>query len=376
MASSFLCPPTSYSLSDNVIGGVVQRVGPLHDRFRFENDHDSREVARYTQARRMVSEESDPFRLSTEQVPQSFIGRKRLPELESLAHTATKRPTLTASQSKPKERVMKVPASRRERCRISQARYRKRQREHEEKLDEGIRQVQEEIEELEAKRQSIIRCAPTNESVWVVATEYFRLFRNGYLAPMVVPIQPAPPSIGDDSSNTQKTRTAKHTNVQLEFLQSTMSPDVTDGTACGAEALLENWRLLSLYFDDVKLQLKRLEQVGEDTLIAVTSISATITENTLRQVFPHLVDEEGELSSLGSKLLNQRLVMRGSLRFDWDASTGRVQRAESRVNALTPVLKLLGNLENVAAVFKKSLMTLEGRFVATQDTSEAPARSS
>ncbi|KAE8952177.1 hypothetical protein PR001_g33407, partial [Phytophthora rubi] len=37
-------------------------------------------------------------------------------------------------------------------------------------------------------------------------------------------------------------------NVQLEFLKKSMTADVTDGVVFGAEALLENWRLLRLHF--------------------------------------------------------------------------------------------------------------------------------
>ncbi|KAG3136417.1 hypothetical protein PI126_g17829 [Phytophthora idaei] len=61
-------------------------------------------------------------------------------------------------------------------------------------------------------------------------------------------------------------------------------------------------------------------------------------------------------------LLNQRLSVSGSVRFDWDTSTGRVIRLESKVDLMTPMLQLLGSLEDVARVFDKALVTLDGRF--------------
>ncbi|KAF1791181.1 Basic-leucine zipper domain [Phytophthora cactorum] len=81
-------------------------------------------------------------------------------------------------------RQMKLSASRRERCRINQARYRKRQRQHEEEIEKHISDLQEEIQELETQHQDMMRSAPQNKSMWVVGTEYFRLFRHGYMAPM------------------------------------------------------------------------------------------------------------------------------------------------------------------------------------------------
>ncbi|POM57941.1 BZIP transcription factor [Phytophthora palmivora] len=145
-----------------------------------------------------------------------------------------------------------------------------------------------------------------------------------------------------------------------------MAPDVTDGIVCGVEALLEHWKLVSQYFSDVNVELKRLEEVAPDSLLATTVVSVTITDNTLCQVFPHLVGEGGRVSPLGEKLRNQRVVLRGSVRFDWDASMGRVLRHESKVDGLTPVLQLLGGLEDVATVFDKALVTLEGKFVGAK----------
>ncbi|OWZ05958.1 BZIP transcription factor [Phytophthora megakarya] len=194
--------------------------------------------------------------------------------------------------------------------------------------------MQEEIQDLETTRQNILRRAPTNENVWVVATEYFRLFRHGYMAPVLV---------GSESSSLFP-RPKHESHTQLDFLKATMAHDVTDGVVCGPEALLENWKLVSQYGGDVNFQLKRLEQVATDSLLATTRTSVTVTANT--------------------KLLNKRLVLRGSVRFDWDQSMGRVTRHESTVDLLTPLLELLGNLKDVAVVFDKALMTLEGKFLS------------
>ncbi|ETM54962.1 hypothetical protein L914_01768, partial [Phytophthora nicotianae] len=189
MASSFLSPPNRYTLSDRVIGGVVQRRNHLG----LANENETRELASYTKPRQTFSFE-DVESYPTEQLPpRRTIGQKRQPDLDNLADLALTRTTSVAPMDTNQNdltppttgRKMKVSASRRERCRINQARYRKRQRQHAENLDESIRTLQEEIRELGTQRQNILRRAPTNESVWIIATEYFRLFRYGYIAPIM-----------------------------------------------------------------------------------------------------------------------------------------------------------------------------------------------
>ncbi|KAG2915244.1 hypothetical protein PC129_g15622 [Phytophthora cactorum] len=164
---------------------------------------------------------------------------------------------------------MKVSASRRERCRINQEIYRKR---HADNLDEGIRTLQEEIQELETHHHNAIRRAPMNESVWIVATEYFRLFRYGYMAPIVAPQSLTPPSRREPS------------------------------------LLSESPAVRGILFED-----------GE------------VTDQDAEE------DEAQKLSSLGAMLLNQRLSVSGSVR-----------------------------LEDVARVFDKALVTLDGRFLAKE----------
>ncbi|POM63464.1 BZIP transcription factor [Phytophthora palmivora] len=370
--ASFLCPPNTHSLSDNVIGGVVQRVSSFHGRYGMTD----REATRFTNPRQTYSsypvDSYSTGRVAVDRLPSSnVVGQKPLPNLESLADMATKRTKKMSHNTEEDHemsptggRKMKVSAARRERCRINQARYRKRQRQHEEELDNAIRKVQDQIDDLESQRQNILRCAPTNESVWVVATEYFRLFRYGYMTPMMAP-EPSTTTTTD-----KRERNTKQSHVQLEYLRATMAPDVTDGNVCGVEALLENWKGFSLCHDDVHFQLKRLEQINEDCLLAVTATRVTITENTLRQVYPHLVDANGVgCSPLAMKLLNQRLVIPGSVRFDWDSTCGRVMRVESNMDVMAPMLELLGSLENVASVFEKATMSLEGRITRKETIS-------
>ncbi|ETK95263.1 hypothetical protein F441_01823 [Phytophthora nicotianae CJ01A1] len=113
-----------------------------------------------------------------------------------------------------------------------------------------------------------------------------------------------------------------------------MISDVTDGVGCGIGALLESWRLLSLYFEDVDLRLKRLVRVGKSSLLTSIVACLIITKNTLRDLFSTIaVNQVSNNTPLirFTRLQNQRLVVRGSVRFDWDDSCNRVVRLETKL---------------------------------------------
>ncbi|OWZ23482.1 hypothetical protein PHMEG_0001612 [Phytophthora megakarya] len=142
-----------------------------------------------------------------------------------------------------------------------------------------------------------------------------------------------------------------------------MSIDVMDGTLRGVDALLESWRLFSVYHADVQLQLQRLETSPRGSVVATAKTAITITENTLRNLYPHLlVDAFGnnEWSPLAHRLLNQHIEMESTICFDWDHSSGRVVYVETKRDILTPMLHLLGSLANVSYVFDGARITLEG----------------
>uniref|UniRef100_H3GNQ1 BZIP domain-containing protein n=1 Tax=Phytophthora ramorum TaxID=164328 RepID=H3GNQ1_PHYRM len=183
----------------------------------------------------------------------------------------------------------------RERRRVNQARYRKKQRMLTLALESANSKLRQEIEELKLKRCSAHIGIPTTQTVWTVAMQYFRIFRFGLRSP--------PPLLRD---------------FVLSFLQNAMAPDVTDGSICGVGALLENWSLFSVYFDNINIQLERLEIGGSVNLVmATTTTTVTISADTLRRVFPHLVaNEEG--NSLATKLQGRCISMRGSVLFTWD----------------------------------------------------------
>uniref|UniRef100_H3H6P4 BZIP domain-containing protein n=1 Tax=Phytophthora ramorum TaxID=164328 RepID=H3H6P4_PHYRM len=234
----------------------------------------------------------------------------------------------------------------RELRRMRQIRYRKKKDNYALSLEEEARRLREEIEKLAQERRAAYVVVSAGESVWSVAAEYFRIFQYG---------------IRQHTSTLQADQGAQF-SVYGRFLRSTVAPDVVFNSENGQEAMLTSWRSLSLWFKDVELELEGLEKAGLDSVVATTITSATITQQTLQCVFPHLrADTTGASarSRLADKLLGQRIVMRGSTRFSWGRESRRVERVMGQSDMLTPMLRLLGNLEDVSVVFEGALVTLD-----------------
>ncbi|KAF4147511.1 hypothetical protein GN958_ATG03281 [Phytophthora infestans] len=250
--------------------------------------------------------------------------------------------------------ALKKKIRHRQRCRINQARYRQRQMHQENQVEGRIAKLRSEIKELESKFKNLIRPPPTPTS-WALASEYFRQL-NCYLS----------------SPRTMH-------KIARQFLRETMAFDVIDGSLFGVNAQLENWRLFALYFTDARVDLKGLKTPTSDTLIAGTVTSLTITEKTVSLMFPHLNSdgvggpEGGVWSPRAVRLLNQKIVMDRSVLLRWDSTTGKLSSIHSQADMISPMLELLGSLEDVSSVFYKARVRLHAAFTDS-DTIEGLQR--
>ncbi|KAG6617581.1 bZIP transcription factor 1 [Phytophthora cinnamomi] len=244
---------------------------------------------------------------------------------------------------------------RREKCRKNQARYRQRKHEYELKDQDDIVNLRAQVATLQKHQHDVLQGGTLRRwSVWSVAVEYFNHFKHGHATTHNGPCNPSGPS------------------MQLDFLRATMTPDVTDGNVHGIDAIMEQWRLYTLYHTDLHMALERLERGPDNSVIATTKTSMTITESTLFHAFRHLLDGNCSHSdSIVSKLLGQRIVMRGSVQFGWDEQSGRVCRLTCSADMLTPMLKLLGSLEDVAFVFSRARITPDDNVVRLHRTQKA-----
>ncbi|GMF23077.1 unnamed protein product [Phytophthora lilii] len=117
------------------------------------------------------------------------------------------------------------------------------------------------------------------------------------------------------------------------FLQTNLAPDVMHDAGYGVQRLLLNWRLLSLCFDDIHVEIDDMKTVASNVLVISTTTSVTISEDTLFHAFPHLNCSSGEVTLLAKKLLGQRIDICGSMCFVWGNMSDRnsgLERASIR----------------------------------------------
>ncbi|EGZ05302.1 hypothetical protein PHYSODRAFT_348625 [Phytophthora sojae] len=150
-----------------------------------------------------------------------------------------------------------------------------------------------------------------------------------------------------------------------------MAPDVIVENGRGVEAVLEYWRFVSLSQPTFEIRAANVEQGPEGFIVAKTKTKVVLCEEMLRHAFPKLGESERG-RSLAVKLLtsdSRRVESRCSAGTMKKASPGRasvwkqtrVLSLSSESDWMTPMLRLLGNAEDLAFVFDGAYLTLDGR---------------
>lgn len=89
-------------------------------------------------------------------------------------------------------------------------------------------------------------------------------------------------------------------------------------------------------------------------MTASAKLSVVATELVMRHLFPHLVEVEPQSKydplprSVRSRLLGQSLNCSISVDFYFDEENGRVARLEPKIDLLPELLRILGDLEDLA----------------------------
>ncbi|KAG3086846.1 hypothetical protein PI125_g18818 [Phytophthora idaei] len=137
----------------------------------------------------------------------------------------------------------------------------------------------------------------------------------------------------------------------MQFFQAVTVPDVLFNAGYGVEAALEDWRLVSLYHANQKINLERVERGVGNTVVAYMNGVFTITEMMLHSVFPDLEsDSEGrKWLGLADKLLDKQLVVPSMVWYQFDEAN-RVVSGRYEANMLAPLLELLPSAEDVSLV--------------------------
>ncbi|KAG7377000.1 hypothetical protein PHYPSEUDO_012337 [Phytophthora pseudosyringae] len=363
-----LRPPNVRFLSDDVIGGVVQRRRPSRDFLAedcsissaqtYEQRRQSLPPPRAYERPRARGEVNKPqcTRVIPERDAVAVVGllslmtatpkRKRVesPTFSSrksrvvAAEASTPQPeTDTESLNSEKRESSAVPKWQDERQQTSPQTHHL-QDDRISHLKKQTQKLREEIETFERQHRCIATALPAQRNGWDFALEYFKVFRCGL-------------------QSRGRSSLIKHTAAQLGFLRRTMSSDVVLNTGQGPDALLRSWKCISLWFQDVEVEQEGLDRGAAGSLVAVTRTSVTISDRTLRNVFPHLRGKNGTNSELAQQLLGQRIIMRGLTRFEWDSAVGCFTSVMTHSDLLTPLLRLLGNVEDVSRVFERSAVS-------------------
>ncbi|KAG6955602.1 hypothetical protein JG687_00011107 [Phytophthora cactorum] len=123
--------------------------------------------------------------------------------------------------------------------------------------------------------------------------------------------------------------------------------------------MIQNWQQISRWFPGIEMELNRLQKDPTGSLVATMTTAVSISEQTIRVVFPHLHDSDGNgtRDTLAHQLLDQTLIMRGSMHFEWSDTCHRITRVSSQSGMLTPMVRLLRSLDAVPRVFEGALVT-------------------
>lgn len=290
-------PPSCQKMSEEVIGTVLQRKRPQRHSTSVataveQRKSDSKSVATSSRGQRLLT--LDELRAITDQETLNNLGL--------------------------------ILQDRRARRKIIQQRHQKKKARMAEELIDYVPKLREEVEKLEL-RHNCLKARVAKDSVWSVISEYFRLFKHGL------------PRL--ETSRAEA----------IVFLRATMTSDVNIGIVSGIDALVERWKVFAQSFPDGIVQLEGLKRVSDDSLIATTNTSVTLTRQALESTFPSLREGSARQELIVAKLLDQRVVVRGSVRIDWDNATKRVTALVTCLEMMSPMLQLLGNVEDVAFVF-------------------------
>ncbi|ETM53258.1 hypothetical protein L914_03252 [Phytophthora nicotianae] len=218
---------------------------------------------------------------------------------------------------------------RREQCRVNQARYRSRQRNRKQRLEQAVEQLHHEVDRLKSRRQQLTSREIVRQSPWCIVTNLFHVLKCSFRSPW------------------------KQANVEE-------MTNYIDTYLCDETFLLGQLRCYSQYFGDPRIELQQIEAAAPEVLIANATLSITVTKLALRHVFPHLLVFKGtsasKIASLRDRLIGRRLDCSVSMSFMFDGETGRVATIETYIDLMAALFRVLGSLENVSQVLDHALV--------------------
>ncbi|EGZ08023.1 hypothetical protein PHYSODRAFT_431150, partial [Phytophthora sojae] len=220
---------------------------------------------------------------------------------------------------------------RRKRRRMTQQRYRKKIEDKATTLAKDVGELRDDIKR--AKMQLRVLTIYTGMDACRAAVEYVRLFRYGR----------------NKVQNSRKMMLRGDEDAQWRFLQAVVISNVASNRGFGVDVILEGWELLSSRLGCLEIQLVDLDYEAKTLIIADVKCFATITERMLRDALG------GQSPIVAWNPLGQRLAVPGRVRFEWDDAKLQFVSIFFEIDMLTPLMELLGNLEDVCMALNSSL---------------------
>ncbi|KAG7391589.1 hypothetical protein PHYPSEUDO_004091 [Phytophthora pseudosyringae] len=326
--------PGPERFSDNLVGHVLPRApGARNHADLVENIYPPEKAM-----------PSDAPSIAGKHAPLSLAGpspNKRTtstpPTLSGLEPTAQTRSAETDKKSTRKRRDI----SRREQCRQNQARYRSRQRNLKLQLEGTVKRLRQEVDHLKQAHEGLLSGEPVKHSPWTIVVGVFRLVEDSVHSPWRM---------------TNATGVLNDAQMQrnLTFLRECVLPGVAMGNLSGVESLTNQLRRFALNLGDPKLHLQRIEAMAPSVMISTARLYTTVTELTLSNAFPKLSkgthqDAGDTHAARREQLLGQRLNCSCTTTLFFDEKTGRVERLEVSTDLVGPLLRVFGNLGDVAS---------------------------
>ncbi|KAJ8563773.1 hypothetical protein ON010_g7575 [Phytophthora cinnamomi] len=240
----------------------------------------------------------------------------------------------------------KTSSRRREQCRANQSRFRKRQKEYQNQLELDVEQLRRETTSLTHQHMGPNRIC--YQSPWRIVADVFRPIEADFRAPW---------SLTDGDYKIDQD-VSKH---GLAALEKAFTVDVRMGGLTGVQHLRGQLRRYSQCFGEPQICLQKLENISPGVISATANFSLTVSEFTLRCVFPHLKKvSKYDTEQLGARLLGQRLECLCLFTFFFDVETNRVDRLAVNIDWVTSLFQVLGALTDVSKVLNGGFITTEG----------------
>ncbi|ETV93093.1 hypothetical protein H310_12888 [Aphanomyces invadans] len=229
-------------------------------------------------------------------------------------------------------KVMLRQATRRNRSKLNQRRYRAQQKHTTDRLECTIETLRTEIARLEGRVDVMRLAVPpslhTLDPECNLSKEYFRLFAHGYC------VDPA--------------RSEHRTHV--DFLTSITTDDLVFMGCVGRDKLFEQCMLYVTTFESYAIELHRLHVAAyapNVVLHAESTLHLRISRDSIRFLVPRLLENEALVQKMVGRVLHLPLHRRFVFGSDL-----KVQELGTTADTTQALVNLLGNLEDTLTVLR------------------------